>query len=155
MAANTAPIYTRVPNIGSANITTTYAQTKSNGTSAASGNDFMVNAFIAGADGSYVDTVRFSSVGNAAGINSVATTLRVYLSDVADPSSTPTTTADTFLLNEISVPIVATSNSTNATNYYEVPINKAIPTGKYIHVSQHVAQTTNQNWQAIVFGGDY
>lgn len=153
MAANTSPIYTLTPNVGSVKITTTYAQTKSDGTSAASGADFMVKAFTVGANGSYIDTIRFYCVASAAATNSVATTLRAYVSTVASPGAT--TASDTNLIGEISVPIVAASHSTNATNYYDMVINKAFPTGTYIHVSQHVAQTTNQNWQATVYGGDY
>jgi hypothetical protein len=59
------------------------------------------------------------------------------------------------LLAEISVPLISASNSTNASNYYEVPLNIAIPTGRWILVSQHIAQTTNQSWQATALGGDY
>jgi len=155
MPANTSPIYSLTPNVSTAVITTTYAQVKSDGTSAGSGNDRMVLAFTAGANGSYVDTVRFSCVASAAAVNSVATTLRVYLSTVAAPEAGATTSANTHCIGEISVPIVVSSHSTNATNQYEIIINKAIPTGRYIHVSQHVAQTTNQVWKATVFGGDY
>lgn len=153
MAANTQPIFSLTPNIGRCKITTTYAQVKSDGTSAGTSNDFMVKTFTAGGNGSYVDKVRFNSVASAAAVNSVATTLRVYISTVASPGAT--TSSDTQLLAEISVPIVASSHSTNASNYYEVPLGIAIPTGTYIHVSQHIAQTTNQTWQATVFGGDY
>lgn len=153
MPANTAPIYTLTPNVGRVKITTTYAQVKSDGTSAGSANDFMVKAFTAGANGSYVDTIRFFSVASAAATTGVATTLRAYLSTVASPGAT--TSSDTFLIGEVSVPAISSSHSTNATNYYEIVINKAIPTGTYIHVSQHVAQTTNQQWQSIVYGGDY
>lgn len=153
MPANTAPIYTLTPNIGRARITTTYAQVKSDGTSAGSGADFMVKVFTAGANGSYVDTIRFFSVASAANTVGVATTLRAYLSTIASPGAT--TTSDTFLLGEVSAPAIASSNATNATNYYEIILNKPIPTGTYIHVSQHVAQTTNQAWNALCFGGDY
>ena len=59
MAQNTNPIYTLTPNVGIAVITTTYAQVKSDGTSAGSGSDRMVLGFTAGANGSYVDCVRF------------------------------------------------------------------------------------------------
>ncbi len=155
MPANTTPIYTLTPNVGHAVITTTYAQVKSDGTTAGSGNDRMVLAFTAGANGSYVDTVRFNCVANTAATSSVATTLRVYMSTVAAPEAGATTQANTHCFAEISVPIVVSSHSTNATNFYEIPVNKAIPTGTYIHVAQHVAQTTNQVWKATVFGGDY
>jgi hypothetical protein len=92
-------------------------------------------------------------VASAAATSSVATTLRAYLSTVASPGAT--SAADTWLLAEVSVPLIAAAHSTNATNYFEVPLNLVIPTGYYIHVSQHIAQTTNQNWIASVFGGDY
>ena len=153
MAANTSPIYTLTPNIGKILITTTYAQVKSDGTSAGSGADFMVKVFTAGANGSFLDKIRFFSVANTAATTGVATTLRAYLSTISAPGAT--TTTDTFLLGEVSAPAIASSHSTNATNYYEIVLGIAIPTGLYVHVSQHVAQTTNQAWMAMAFGGDY
>jgi hypothetical protein len=48
----TSPQFTTTPNVGVAVITTTYAQVKSDGTSAGSGTDRMVLAFTAGANGS-------------------------------------------------------------------------------------------------------
>jgi len=155
MAANINPIYTLTPKVSTAVITTTYAQVKSDGTSAGSANDRMVLAFTAGTEGSFIDCIRFTCVASAAATSSIATTLRVYLSTVAAPEAGATTSANTHCIAEISVPIVAASHSTNATNFYEVTLNKAIPTGTYIHVSQHLAQTTNQVWKAMVFGGDY
>lgn len=153
MAANTSPIYTLTPNIGTVGIPTATAQIKSDGTSAGVSTDFVYKVFTSGSAGSYVDRVRFQSVASAAAVTGVATTLRVYLSTIASPGATSNT--DTWLLGEVSVPAVASSNSINATNYYDIILNMAIPTGRYIHVSQHVAQTTNQRWNAICFGGDY
>lgn len=155
MPANTAPIFTLTPNIGRAQITTTHAQTKSDGTSSASGADFMVKAFTAGADGSYVDKVRFMCAGTAS-TTSVATVLRVYLSTVSNPTASGTIGGtDTFLLADIATAASSTASTTNASTQFEVNISTAIPSGTYIHVSQAVAQTTNQFWQAMVIGGDY
>lgn len=155
MPANTSPIFTLTPNVGRAAITTTYAQVKSDGTSAGSSNDRMVKAFTAGSNGSFVERVRFSVVATAA-TNSVATTLRCYLSTVADPSTTATVGgSDTHLLGEVSVPIIAAASTTVATAQYDIVLNVCIPSGTYIHVSQAIAQTTNQSWQAVVYGGDY
>ena len=152
MPANTSPIFALTPNIGDVKITTTAALVRSDGSAAnAIGTDQFL-AFTAGANGSYVQRVRFIPVSSAAAVNSVATTLRVFLSSVN--TGTPTA-ANTSLLAEISVPIISTANSTNAVTYYEIPLNIAVPTAHYILVSQHIAQTTNQSWQAIVFGGDY
>lgn len=149
---NFNPIYALTPNVSSVKITTTAALTRSDGSAAnAIGTDQFL-AFTSGASGSFVQRVRFNVVASAAAVNSVATTLRVYLSTVN--TGTPTAT-NTNLLAEISVPIISSANSTSATNYYEIPLNIAIPASRYILVSQHIAQTTNQSWQATVFGGDY
>ena len=152
MAQNFNPIYALTPNVNSVKITQTAALVRSDGgaTNAIGTDQFL--AFTSGASGSFIQSVRFQPVASAAAVNSVATTLRIFLSTVN--TGTPTST-NTNLLAEISVPIISTSNSTNATNYYEVPINRAIPALRYILVSQHIAQTANQTWQAIVFGGDY
>ena len=152
MPANTQPIFSLTPNVGTVKITTTAALVRSDGSAAnAIGTDQFL-AFTSGANGSFIQRVRFNTVASAAAVNSVATTLRVYLSTVN--TGTPTA-SNTSLLAEISVPIISASNSTNATSFYEIPLNIAVPTGRYILVSQHIAQTTNQSWQATVFGGDY
>lgn len=153
MAQNTSPIFTLTPNVGSKLIPTTNAQVKSDGTSAGSSNDFMYKIFTTGANGSYIDKIRFFSVANTANTTGVATTLRAYLSTISSPGAT--TTSDTFLLGEVSVPAIASAHSTNATNYYEINLGIVVPTGYYVHISQHVAQTTNQAWMGMAFGGDY
>jgi hypothetical protein len=53
------------------------------------------------------------------------------------------------------VPAIASDHASNATPPYELLIGFAIPASTFIHVSQHVAQTANQNWNALVIGGDY
>tara|TARA_R110000868_G_scaffold31018_1_gene114061 strand:- start:6231 stop:6689 length:459 start_codon:yes stop_codon:yes gene_type:complete len=152
MPANINPIYSLTPNVGTVKITQNSALVRSDGSAAnAIGTDQFL-AFTSGANGSFIQRVRFNVVASAAAVNSVATTLRVFLSSIN--TGTPTA-ANTDLLAEISVPIISAANSTAASSYYEIPFNIAIPTGHYILVSQHLAQTANQSWQAIVFGGDY
>lgn len=158
MSANTSPIFSLTPNVGAVKLGTTSAQVKSDGTSLGTGTDLMYSVFASGSFGSFLQRVRFNTVASAAATNSVATTLRVYLSTVntaVGSAAGATTSANTFLIGEISVPIISSSNSTNATSFYELPCNFAIPTGRWILVSQHIAQTTNQQWQAQAFGGDY
>jgi hypothetical protein len=158
MVANTQFIVPQTPHVGTTKLGTTSAQVKSDGTSAGSGTDLMYCVFATGANGSFVQRVRFSSVASAANTTGVATVLRVYLSTVSTSEGSAagvTTSSNTQLLAEISVPAIASSNSTNSTAYFEIPLNIALPTGKYILVSQHVAQTTNQQWQASAIGGDY
>ena len=149
MPANTSPIYGLTPNVGSVSITQTAALARSDGVATVGTNIFV--AFTAGANGSFIQKVRFLSVATTP-TTGVATVLRVYLSTVNTGS---TTAANTFLLGELSVPAVPSANATNATSYYELPLNMAISSGDYILVSQHTAQTANQNWIALVMGSDY
>ena len=153
MPANTAPIFTLTPNVGRVQIPTTNAQIKSDGTSAGTTTDVVYKAFTAGANGSYIDKVCFSVCATTA-VTSVACTLRVYISTIASPGATIGGT-DTFLLNEVSVPAIAAGSTTVATGQYCISLGFTIPTGSYIHVSQAIAQTTTQFWQAIASGGDY
>lgn len=153
MPINTAPIFAALPNVNQVLIPTANAQVKSDGTSAGSSNDFMYKAFTAGANGSRVKFIRWWPVASAAAVSSVATVLRAYLSSISSPGAT--SDADTWLIGELSVGIISASNSLNAVNYFDMPLNIDIPTSRYIHVSQHIAQTTNQRWMAMVFGADY
>ena len=152
MAGNVQPLFTKTPNVGFASIPTANAQVKSDGTSAGTGADIMYLAFTAGGNGSFVSTVRFFSVATAV-VTGAPTVLRAYLSTVAAPGAT--TNANTHLIGEISVPAVPSANASNATSPYDIPVGFAIPNGLYIHVSQHAAQTANQNWACLVLGGDY
>ena len=152
MPANINPIYSLTPNVGTVKITQSSVLVRSDGSAVnAIGTDQFL-AFTSGANGSFIQRVRFNVVASAAAVNSVATTLRVFLSTVN--TGTPTA-ANTNLLTEISVPLISAANSTAASSYYEIPLNIAVPASRYILVSQHIAQTANQSWQAIVFGGDY
>ncbi len=147
--ANTSPLFSGVPNVTSVTITTASANTSSAGGGTVGTDIFKV--FTAGASGSFVQRIRFMSVATAP-TTGVATTLRIFRSTVG---SGATTAANTFLIGEISVPAIASDATTNATNYYDFIINQAFPTGDFLHVTQHVAQTANQNWIATAFGGDY
>lgn len=158
MPANTQFIVPGTVHVGKTKIGTTSAQVKSDGTTSGAGTDLMYCVFATGANGSVIHSIRFNTVASAAATNSVATTLRVYFSTVSTAEGSAagaTTSANTQLIKEISVPLISSSHSTNATNDYDIPINRAFPTGIYIMVSQHIAQTTNQQWQATCFGGDY
>lgn len=140
------------PNIGRVRIATTTAQVKSDGTSAGTGTDLMALCFTAGANGSYVDRVRFFCVANAV-TNGTATTLRVYLSTIGAPGAT--TTSDTYLIGEVGVPIVGAASLTVAAPYYDVVLGISIPASTFLLVSQATAQTTNQAWNAIAIGSNY
>lgn len=149
MAANTQPLFSLSPNMGQISITTASANTSSAGGGTIATDIFK--AFTAGANGSFVQKIRFMSVATAP-TTGVATTLRVFISSI---TSGATTAANTFLFGEVSVPAIASDSTTNATNYYDFVMNCAINANYTILVTQHVAQTTNQNWVCTVLGGNY
>lgn len=158
MSANTSPIWSLTPNIGAAKIATTSAVAQSDGAATGTSTNLMYSVFASGANGSFLQKVRFSTVASTAATNSVATTLRIFKSSVSTTVGTAagaTTASNTMLIAEISVPIISAGHSINATPYYDVPINLALPASCWILVAQHIAQTTNQSWQAQAFGGDY
>lgn len=149
MPANTSPIYGLTPRIGTANITTTATSTRNDGAGTVGTNLFLT--FTAGANGSFIQKIRFFSVASAP-TTGVATVLRAYYSLVGTGTLAAT---DAALLGELSVPAVPSANATNASSYYDLPLNFAIPAGTFILVAQHAAQTTNQNWTSMVIASDY
>ena len=149
MPQNTSPIFGLTPRISGVDITQNAAAARSDAGVAIGTNQFV--AFTSGPSGSYVQKVRFMSVATTP-TTGVATVLRCHYSTVN--SGTPTAT-QAFLLGEISVGALASANATNATNFYELPLNFAMPANTYLLVSQHAIQTANQNWEALVIGSDY
>jgi len=149
MPQNTSPIFGLTPRLNGIDITTTAAAARSDAGVAIGTNQFV--AFTSGPSGSYVQKIRFMSIATTP-TTGVATVLRCHYSTVN--TGTPTTD-QSFLLGEISVGALASANATNATNFYELPLNFAMPANTYLLVSQHAAQTTNQNWEALVIGSDY
>lgn len=149
MAQNTSPIFGLTPELQGVDITTTSVATSSYGRGSIGTAQFV--AFTSGPSGSYVQKVRFMSVASAP-VTGVATVLRAHYSTVN--TGTPTS-GQVFLLGEVSVGGLASANATNATNFYELPLNFAMPANTYLLVSQHTAQTTNQFWQAFVIASDY
>ena len=151
MPANTTPIFGVTPNLGTGSIATTAALTRSDGVGVV--NSTIFPCFTAGTFGSFVQKVRFFSSANTP-TTGVATVLRVFIGYVNTPGAT-LTDAGTTLIGELSVPAVPSANATNAANFYDLPLNFALPAGMYMLVAQHTAQTTNQHWNALTIGSDY
>jgi len=151
MAANTTPIFSLTPNIGMCQIGTTVANISSSGDGLIGTNLYI--AFSAGSNGSFVQKARFYSSAVAAGTTGVATTVRLFLSSLS--TGTTTVGTNTILLGEVSIPAINSANQTNATNFYDYPLNIALPASWYILVTQHLAQTTKQSIQCVVYGSNY
>ena len=148
MPANTSPIFTLTPNVGVVGVTA--ANTKSDGTGTVATDIFK--AFTAGSNGSFVTRVRFNPTASAAGTTTTATVGRVFYSTVG---SGATANTNTWLLGEVTLPSVTADSSSAPTNPIELMLNFAIPSGSFIHVTNHAAPAASTLWQVQVFGGDY
>ena len=127
------------------------ANTKSDG-SGTIGTD-IVRIFTADpTNGSYVSSIRLSPYAIVANTTTTATVIRVFISSI---TAGATTSANTWLIQEISVGAQAASNPATATFFIEVPVNRPLPPSFTILVSQHAAAATNTGWHCVVFGGHY
>jgi hypothetical protein len=148
MAQNTTPGFTKNANITSCLVTA--GNTKSDGAGTIGTDIFL--AFTAGADGAFVDKLRFILTGTVAATASSITVARVFLSTKAAGA---TTSADTYLYAEVPLTNQSADNSTVAVTPIDVAFGFRIPAGMTILVTNHVAPQANTAWRALPLGGDY
>ena len=120
MPANTSPIYSIVGDIQSVASNNSGLVVGPTANTALDGSGTLYKLFTAGANGSYVQKIRFRPVGSPA-----ATVCRVFISSSGTTSSTVT-----WLYDEITLPAV-TLSQTAATSVFELPLNFALPTTPY------------------------
>jgi len=150
MPANTDPIYTLTPNVGTARITAVQAATARSDGGGTIATDIF-KTFTAGSNGSFVREMRVKAAATTATTTN-ATSIRVYFSTVG---SGATTSADTKLIGEFAIPAVSAANTTTPSPDFIFPLNVAIPTGSFILVGSGVTIVANTEWQTTCFGGDY
>lgn len=144
MGANALAIFTKNGKRGSVLITAGNTSSEGGGTV---GVDIFL-CFTAGAEGAFVEYVRFIATGTTPTLTT-ATVGRVFRSSIAAGATTP---ADTFLVDEVTLPAVNADNATTAVNKFDVPINCALAPNETLLVTCHVATA----WRAVAMGaGDY
>ena len=148
MAQNIAPIFTGVPSVSSVLITAANTSSQGGGTI---GTDIFLAFQADVTDGSLVSRLRFVPTATTP-TNTTATVLRVFIST---QSTGATTSANTWLWAELTAPVIAADNASNAVPVFEIPMNIALEPGQTILVSSHAAPAANTAWRAIVVGGDY
>jgi len=136
MVANTAPIFTDIPNIGFAPAITAANTTKD-------GTGTVDLVFTAGADGAFLQKLRIRPKGT-----NVATVLRVFLNNGA----TPTTATNNMLFDEIGLPATTNIETTSIVGL-ELPMNIALPAGWRVYVTLGTAVAGGYSVTAV--GGDY
>ena len=136
MVANTAPIFTDIPNIAFVNGLTA-ANTAKDGTGT------VETIFTAGADGAFVQKLKIRPRGT-----NVASVLRVFLNN----GGSNATATNNALYEEISLP--ATTNTETASIIgFDLPLNIALPAGWTIFVT--IGTTVVGGHVVTAVGGDY
>jgi hypothetical protein len=145
MPANINPIYSiagRVDSVANNNSGLVVGPTA---TTTLDGTGTMYKAFTAGANGSYVQKVRFRPVGSPA-----ATVARIFVS-----SNTTTSNTNTWLYDEITLPAVTVSQ-TAATSVFELPLNFALNAGYLLYVTFGTSTgSAGTGYSVVTIAGDY
>jgi len=145
MPANTSPIYSIVgatDSVASNNAGLVVGPTAN---TALDGSGTLIKAFTAGANGSYIQKIRFRPVGSPA-----ATVCRVFIS-----SSTTTSATATWLYDEITLPAV-TLSQTAASSVFELPLNFAIEPSYLLYVTFGTSTgAAGTGYSVVTIAGDY
>jgi hypothetical protein len=145
MAANTAPIYSITGDVNSVANNNSGLVVGPTANTAQDGSGTLYKAFTAGANGSYVQKMRFRPVGSPA-----ATVARVFIS-----SSGTTSTTATWLFDEITLPAVTVSQ-TAASSVFELPCNYALPASYSLWVTFGTSTgSSGTGYSVVTIAGDY
>lgn len=143
MAANTAPIYSIRGNLAND------AGTGCNQMVTAAANDYTgIDAdvsliFTAGADGSFVQRIRFK-----AGGTNTASVARIYINNGASPG----TATNNIFYGEVTLPAI-TASAVAATAEVDYPMDFALKAGWRLYFG--LATAVAAGWVACVVAGDY
>lgn len=145
MPANTAPIYSIVGATDSVATNNSGLIVGPTANTAQDGTGTLYKAFTAGANGSYVQKIRFRPVGSPA-----ATVCRVFIS-----TSTTTNATNTWLYDEITLPAVTVSQ-TAASSVFELPLNFALDPNYLLYVTFGTSTgAAGTGYSVVTIAGDY
>lgn len=145
MPANTSPIYSITGDIQSVAQNNSGLVVGPTANTALDGSGTLYKLFTAGANGSYVQKIRFRPVGSPA-----ATVCRVFVS-----SSTTTSATNTWLYDEITLP-ATTLSQTAATSVFELPINFAMNANYLLYVTFGTSTgSAGTGYSVVCVAGDY
>lgn len=147
MPANTSPVYGLSGVIGS--VLVTAANTSSQGGGTIATDIFLVKTL--GSNGSFLRGVIWLPTATTP-TTTTGTVGRVFLST---QSSSTTTSSNTWLLGEITLPAIAADNASTGVPPLIVPLGFSVPTGYSILVTNHAAPAANTAWRANLIGSDF
>lgn len=139
MAANTSPIFTLTPNCPVVAVAAANTARDGSGT--------LVTLFTAGANGSRVESITFTSAQATAAVNS-AMVGRVFLTD--------DTGANPRLISEVVIAAVTASNTViGAASTISYSNGLIIPTGCILKVAQSIYAGVQDQMHVVARGGNY
>lgn len=145
MPANTSPIYSITGDVQSVAQNNSGLVVGPTANTALDGSGTLYKLFTAGANGSYIQKIRFRPVGSPA-----ATVCRVFVS-----SSTTTSATNTWLYDEITLPAV-TLSQTAASSVFELPINFALNASYLLYVTFGTSTgAAGTGYSVVCIAGDY
>jgi hypothetical protein len=145
MPANTSPIYSIVGATDSTASNNSGTVSGPTANTALDGSGTLIKAFTAGANGSYIQKMRFRPVGSPA-----ATVCRVFIS-----SSSTTSATNTWLYDEITLPAV-TLSQTAASSVFELPLNIAVDPNYLLYVTFGTSTgSAGTGYSVVTIAGDY
>ena len=145
MAANTSPIYSIVGATDSVASNNSGLVVGPTANTSQTGSGTLYKAFTAGANGSYVQKMRFRPV-----LSPAATVCRVFIS-----SSSTTSATDTWLYDEITLPAVTVSQ-TAASSVFELPLNIALDPNYLLFVTFGTSTgASGTGYSIVTIAGDY
>lgn len=145
MPANTAPIFSIVGATDSTAANNSGTVSGPTANTALDGSGTLIKAFTAGANGSYIQKIRFRPVGSPA-----ATVCRVFIS-----SSSTTSATNSWLYDEITLPAVTLSQTT-ASSVFELPINVALDPNYLLYVTFGTSTgSAGTGYSIVTIAGDY
>jgi len=145
MPANTSPIYSITGATDSVAANNSGLIVGPTANTAQDGTGTRYKLFTAGANGSYIQKIRFRPVGSPAG-----TVCRVFIS-----TSTTTNATNTWLYDEITLPAVTGVNNA-ASSVFELPLNFAIEANYLLYVTFGTSTgASGTGYSVVVIAGDY
>jgi hypothetical protein len=148
MPANTDAIFTKNGKVSSVLVTAANTSSQGGGTI---GTDIFLVGTADATNGSFAQRVRFIPTGTAA-TTTTGTVGRVFLSTQASGS---TTSSNTYLWQEITLPAVGADNASAQANFFDVMLNIPLPASMSVLATNHAAPAANTAWRAILIFGDY
>lgn len=146
MPVTATPVFPQAPRLSSVALTAANTSSQGGGTI---GTDIFLG-LTAGSNGAFIERVRFAPTATAP-TNTTATVARVFWSTQA---SGATTNANTHLIAEITLPVIAADNATASVPVLDIPLFMNIPANATILVTTHAAPAANTQWKVTVVGGD-